>query len=578
MLYAVNPTDGSKVDSLKSPGYWPTGLTCDGKHLWNADRTSGKIYRISLAGRTIDRVIDAPGRTPVGLTWDGSSLWVSDDSSDRIYQVSPLDGTTITSLESPWKGPRGLGWDGRYLWATDREADEIYLIDPVKGWVIMILDAPGEYSWGLCWVDGKLFNADMADDAIYQVTPIDRQWMKTEGLRKAEINFFHQVRVDGPDPLLELNVYLAVPADRPNQTIVGDVAYSPQPFEIVNDSWGQSVAHFRYVGIQPGSAVSTTMSFKANVGALRYFIHPDRVTGLDRIPDNLKPYLGDGEKYRIDDPVITGAVMEAVGDEHNPYWIARRIYEYVMEHMYYELTGGWNVAPAVLQRGNGSCSEYSFVLISMLRAAGIPARYVGSVVVRGDDVSFDDVFHRWVEFYLPGYGWIPADASRGDKKTPRERAGSFGSISNRVFITTESGGGSEYLGWTYNSKREPENTKDDARCPSRRPPTGYPVSMRNRITGGKSEERKNRADRRNVGPGQPVSRYGDPVPSDHRVCEESLRTPGQCSTDHSRYNESRQTWSIWKRGGSHTGCRQDCTGWSHVYRCANSSPAHAPGS
>lgn len=119
--------------------------------------------------------------------------------------------------------------------------------------------------------------------------------------------------------------------------------------------------------------------------------------------------------------------------------------------MYYELSGGWNTAPTVLTRGNGSCSEYSFVFISMCRSAGIPAKYVGSVVVRGDDASIDDVFHRWVEIYLPGYGWLPVDPSGGDKPSPRDQARCFGSLSNRFLITTDSGGNSKTLGWYYNT-------------------------------------------------------------------------------------------------------------------------------
>ncbi len=36
-------------------------------------------------------------------------------------------------------------------------------------------------------------------------------------------------------------------------------------------------------------------------------------------------------------------------------------------------TGGWNAAPMILRRGNGSCSEYSFLLMAVLRANGVPA-------------------------------------------------------------------------------------------------------------------------------------------------------------------------------------------------------------
>ncbi len=89
----------------------------------------------------------------------------------------------------------------------------------------------------------------------------------------------------------------------------------------------------------------------------------------------------------------------------------------------------------------------------MCRAAGLPARYVGSIVIRGDDASYDEVFHRWVEVYLPGYGWIPVDPSGGDSAWPSNRANAFGHLRNRFLITTSGGGGSEYLQWGYNANQ-----------------------------------------------------------------------------------------------------------------------------
>ncbi len=143
-----------------------------------------------------------------------------------------------------------------------------------------------------------------------------------------------------------------------------------------------------------------------------------------------------------------------MGDEKNLYWKARKLYQYLIENMEYKLAGGWNTAPTVLKRKNGSCSEYSFCFIALCRAAGVPARYVGSLVVRGDDASYDDVFHRWNEIYLPGYGWVPVDANAGDKELPADQAAAFGGISNRFLITTEGGGDSEYLEWSYNHQNK----------------------------------------------------------------------------------------------------------------------------
>ena len=72
-------------------------------------------------------------------------------------------------------------------------------------------------------------------------------------------------------------------------------------------------------------------------------------------------------------------------------------------------------------------------------------------MVRGDDASIDDAFHRWAQIYLPNYGWVPVDASGGDGATPADQGRAFGGLSNRFLITTQGGGDSEYLGWSYNS-------------------------------------------------------------------------------------------------------------------------------
>ena len=199
--------------------------------------------------------------------------------------------------------------------------------------------------------------------------------------------------------------------------------FEPKPTDFVTDAWGQKCAHFLFKDVKPGEDVQAVMKVEAEVRAVRWFVDPDGVGRLEDIPADIKKaYTQDASKLVMTDPVIQKAVKEAVGDEKNPYWMARKINKYVQDKMHYEMAGGWNIAPVVLSRGSGSCSEYTFVMLAMCHAAGLPARYQGSVVIRGDDASRDVDFHRWVEVYLPNYGWVPVDPSGGDSPVPIEQA------------------------------------------------------------------------------------------------------------------------------------------------------------
>lgn len=451
-LYCINADNGKVIREIVSPGYWPMGLAWDGSTLWCSDLHDGKIYQVNPKDGTILRAVDSPGSSPRDLAWDGNYLWCVDDGSDEVIQFSPEDGTTIKAFKSPAGDPQGLTFDGKYLWISDRIKDEIYMVDPASGSVVLITDAPGPYTKGLCYDGKSLWAVDYQTDKLYKLKIRDGEKFKRSDPRKAKVYFTHQARNFGPGLIKSLDVHIAVPLDRDNQTLNQEPVFMPKPTDFVTDRWGQKTAHFSYTNIKPGKTIDTEVMTSATVYKVRYFLYPDLAGNLDEIPSDITAkYLENNEKYQYTHPTIINAVKEAVGSEKNTYWIARRIFDYINKKMYYERAGGWNTAPMVLERGNGSCSEYAFVYIAMCRATGLPARYVGSVVVRGDDASIDDVFHRWVEVYMPGYGWIPVDPSGGDNELPRDQAAYFGGLANRFLITTQSGGGSETMGWTYNS-------------------------------------------------------------------------------------------------------------------------------
>lgn len=92
---------------------------------------------------------------------------------------------------------------------------------------------------------------------------------------------------------------------------------------------------------------------------------------------------------------------------------ARAVYQWVVENTVRDPDvkgcGTGEVEKVIAKRG-GKCADISSVFVSIARAAGVPAREVfGLRLGKKDQEDMTGGHHCWVEFYVPGYGWVPAD-------------------------------------------------------------------------------------------------------------------------------------------------------------------------
>jgi transglutaminase-like putative cysteine protease/streptogramin lyase len=452
-IYKISPESGKVLKSFDSPGHHPEGLAWDGKYLWHID--SGERYMYVLdpeTGRALS-ILESNSSNPRDLAWDGKYVWVVDYRRDILIKVSPEDGMMVQNFPSPAREPAGVAYDGKYLWVTDRSEDRIYLVNPSDGLCLSSLRAYGPFASGLAWGKNALWNVDYENDEIYKIDVFSEDIFSKWDERHMSLHFIKEFRNYGPGTVKTLDIFLPIPHVRDNQFLLAPVQFDPEPNEIIEDSWGQKIAHFRFKDLKGYSVVKPGWKVKAKIYAVEYFIYPDKVGGLEDIPKEIrKKYTQDGDKYCINDPYIKDLAKKIAGKEKNPYWIARRIYDFLGNHLTYNLKplGGWNPAPTVLKRGTASCSEYSYSMIALCRTLGVPIRYVGAVSRRGDDASVDEVYHRWTEVYLPPYGWIPFDANKGDTDLPGRKVLGIGNVAARYIITTENGGGDEYLWFGYN--------------------------------------------------------------------------------------------------------------------------------
>jgi len=453
-IYKVNKDNGKIVSSFNSPGPWPIGIGCDGDLLWVGDKADRQIYLISKDGKKIYKSLSLPVRTPSGISVKNDGIWVATERENKIVKISKMDGSILDEFEAPsYLNGIDIKENGDFF-ATSRIKDRIYRGSIKTKLFYFYFPAPGKYSWGIFYDGNNLWNIDQADKKLYKILYSDEdKWIKGESKNRI-IKYRNGIYNYGPGIIKNLKIYVALPENKYNQDIES-IDYSLKPKEILKDKTDQKYAYFLVDEVKPGDRIRIITTYKFSHQEVQAMLTPEKVKG--EIPEKIKKiYLNDDERYDIKDPYIEKVVNKTKGID-NLYLRAYKLYRYVGDRIEYKLYGGWEPAPIVLKRGSGSCSEYTFSYVALLRKAGIPARYVGAISRRGDDIGYDDVYHRWVEVYFPGFGWIPVDPNAGDSKDVDRQLFFFGGTSPRYIITTRHSGPSPFLGWDYNSKMQWES-------------------------------------------------------------------------------------------------------------------------
>ncbi|MDR1720769.1 MAG: transglutaminase domain-containing protein [Dysgonamonadaceae bacterium] len=128
-----------------------------------------------------------------------------------------------------------------------------------------------------------------------------------------------------------------------------------------------------------------------------------------------KEYIAERPPHVVFTDSIKSLSARLIGDEKNPYLIARKIFEYV--DIRYPWAGAReyatidNIPLYVMENGHGDCGQVTLLFITLARYNGIPARWQSGFMLHPGRVNL----HDWGEYYLEGIGWIPVDQSFGLK-------------------------------------------------------------------------------------------------------------------------------------------------------------------
>jgi transglutaminase-like putative cysteine protease len=395
----------------------------DGVGVWESTVyvSSQKKGYIMIYERTHKRLITqfpAPGVGPESLTVRGEELWVSDRTEQTVYCLDRATGEQKFSVLTPFVNPTGLTFypasapaaDAAAAPLADSTATLIYV--SYAGEEPYIRDNPNaEDAFELTYRDRTFIHP------LHITTNPHDHYALSNGYL-VEMSYIEELQPLEEFDLRGVEWRIALPAETHRQKIRSVEAIGHPFTEALED--GERVAVFKFDRLTHQERYVFGWKALLEVRGIKYQITPDHATGIPPLPpDYQSRYLIDDDELAMDTPIIKQAAREAIGTETNLLRRMLKIRNYVYDKLSYRLTASIAAPDVVLERGVGSCGEYVGLLLALTRLNGIACRTVGryKCPAQADQHQVPltpDYNHVWLEFYIPGYGWLPMESNPDD--------------------------------------------------------------------------------------------------------------------------------------------------------------------
>ena len=169
-----------------------------------------------------------------------------------------------------------------------------------------------------------------------------------------------------------------------------------EPFQTITDPTGNSTLLF--------DLFLPPFGTKEIIVDVQLKLRPQPSAGLD----DAAQYRAAERFIELEDPGIQARAAQLVNDGpansavHNAYqWVAKNLESEGFSPSHFG-------ARHALEKRRGDCTEFSFLLVALLRAQGISARVVSGFIVTENTVIAPGRYHNWVEYYEGGR-WRIAD-------------------------------------------------------------------------------------------------------------------------------------------------------------------------
>ena len=387
-------------------------LDCDvdGIAVWEStiyltSQRQGKILVYDRDKATKITHFYAPGIGLENITVKSEEIWLTDTLEQTVYCLDRATGETIFSVLTPFASPTGLAFH-----SSEQGRETLYVAYADRE--VYIRDNPNaEPNYELQYRDRTFIHP------LYFHYNRQKNYALSNGYL-VEMSYTEEISPLDPIEINNLEWRIALPAETDRQKI-REVQAIGLPFtEEVKD--GQRIAKFKFDHFN--SEQRYVFGWKAilEVWSIKYQLKPDFCEDIPQLNQEYQQkYLSDNDNLAMETEIIQQAAKTAIGSETN---LLRQVYSirnYVYDKLAYGIKPHIDTPDIVLRRGVGSCGEYLGLLLALCRLNGIACRTVGRYKCPGDPLKQNiplqpDYNHVWMEFYLPGYGWLPMESNPDD--------------------------------------------------------------------------------------------------------------------------------------------------------------------
>ena len=218
--------------------------------------------------------------------------------------------------------------------------------------------------------------------------------------------------------------WISIPGDAAQQDLLDiTVTSAPGEWTIVREpEYGNRFLHVQ-VNCTDETSLEAVVDFKLRRRAAQVRIDPAKVGELTTASRAFfaRELAQDSPHMEATDE-IRRIANEACGQERNIARQARLLLDKVAELADHyskdpsKPSCGIGDAGACMKQGGGCCTDLHSLFIALARAREIPARLqMGYRLLGKNDGKWVDPGYRcWVEYFVPGYGWVPADIVEAD--------------------------------------------------------------------------------------------------------------------------------------------------------------------